>query len=78
MGAGDRFQEPRFSVPMPGGDRPWPFEVVSRSRLRRVAAQSQVELYYTCSVCGNVGAPGHYDARDTARVRRRVCFGRTP
>jgi len=75
MGAGDRFQEPRFSVPMPGGDRPWPFEVMARSRRRRLAVQAP-KPFGLCPVCGHVGAPGHYDERDTARVRRRVCFGR--
>lgn len=74
MGRGDCYQDPSFTVPMPGGNN-WPFEADSRSRQRRLEA---VVGRITCALCGGQPIAGHphEDARDAGRTRRRICFGR--
>ena len=71
MGAGDRYMQDKFTVPM-SGKGTWPFK--SKSEQRRLEEQGVAD----CIECGGRAIPGtaHMDKRDDDRPRRRVCMGK--
>jgi hypothetical protein len=64
-----------FSIIMPGGATPWPFDAEREQDL------NSTHWYLTCPVCEaqvfvntRRRYPAHTDARDAGRPRKRVCF----
>ena len=72
MGAGDRFMQEKFSVPMSGKGK-WPFDNEK---------PEEIISHEVCGECGarvpvtGAGATIHMDLRDEGRPSRRVCFGK--
>jgi hypothetical protein len=73
------YLNPTFSVTMPGGKAPWPFD----EERKRDMAIEETHWYEKCNVCGAAVVvsgrrfkPAHEDPRDAGRPRQRICFWR--